>query len=257
MILDGAWDFHIEGGAPRKLNVPGVGRSGRHRRHAQRPHPAWSLTTQRFYSRTFDLPDALRGKDLVLLMGPVDDFDWTSLNGHQSATPARTPPPGTPSSAATSSPPPDLKPTGNLLEVKVYDRGGEGGIIGFRLLMTAEQEKQWRTMPLHLNSATLRLRPDAAIVTLHYEVKGWTVAEEWRVSLVRPFASRRVDLTVADASAGTPTFDNVRLNLGSLDSALSPGHISAAYTWPPLTVTVAISPAPAASASTATARLRA
>ena len=241
LILDGAWDFHIEGGAPRKLNVPGAWEDqGVTDVTPNDPNPAWKpYNGNAFYSRTFDLPDALRGKDLVLLMGPVDDFDWTSLNGHQVGHTGEETPAWYSVQRRYVLPAADLKPTGNLLEVKVYDRGGEGGIIGSVLLMTAEQEKQWRTMPLHLTSATLGSAPDAAIVTLHYEVKGWTVAEEWRVSLVRLFASRRVDMTVADASAGTPTFDNVRLNLGSLDPALSPGHISAAYTWPPLDRTVA------------------
>ena len=236
LILDGQWDFHIEGGAPRKLNVPGAWEDqGVTDASPNDPNPAWKpYNGNAFYSRTFDVPEALRGKDLVLLMGPVDDFDWTSLNGREIGHTGEDTPAWYSVQRRYPLPAADLKPTGNLLEVKVYDRGGEGGINGSVLLMTAEQEKQWRTMPLHVASAKLSAAPDAAIVTLTYEVKGWTIAEEWTISLTRPFASRRVDLTVADASVGTPTFDSLHLNLGSLDPALASGRLSAPYTWPPL-----------------------
>ena len=77
-----------------------------------------------WYRRTFDLPAADAGKDAVLHL-LVDDNDTTWINGTQvGATEGFKTPRAYPVPAAL------LKPTGNVVAVRVLDTGGKGGIYG-------------------------------------------------------------------------------------------------------------------------------
>ena len=77
-----------------------------------------------WYRRTFDLPAASAGKDAVLHL-LADDNDTTWVNGKQvGATEGYQTPRAYPVPAAL------LKPTGNVVAVRVLDTGGKGGIWG-------------------------------------------------------------------------------------------------------------------------------
>ena len=77
-----------------------------------------------WYRRTFDMPAADAGKDAVLHL-LVDDNDTTWINGTQvGATAGYQTPRAYPVPAAL------LKPTGNVVAVRVLDTGGKGGIYG-------------------------------------------------------------------------------------------------------------------------------
>ena len=77
-----------------------------------------------WYRRTFDLPAASVGKDAVLHL-LADDNDTTWVNGKQvGATEGYQTPRAYPVPAAL------LKPTGNVVAVRVLDTGGKGGIWG-------------------------------------------------------------------------------------------------------------------------------
>lgn len=77
-----------------------------------------------WYRRTFDLPNADAGKDAVLHL-LADDNDTTWVNGTQvGATDGYDTPRAYPVPAAL------LKPTGNVIAVRVLDTGGTGGLWG-------------------------------------------------------------------------------------------------------------------------------
>ncbi len=77
-----------------------------------------------WYRRTFDLPAGSAGKDAVLHL-LADDNDTTWVNGKQVGATE-----GFQTPRAYAVPAALLKPTGNVLAVRVLDTGGKGGIYG-------------------------------------------------------------------------------------------------------------------------------
>lgn len=76
-----------------------------------------------WFRRTFDLPEAWQGKDLVLRLSAVDDLDTTWVNGEKVGfTLGWDHPRAYPVSAKA------LKKQGNVIAVRVLDTGGNGGI---------------------------------------------------------------------------------------------------------------------------------
>jgi len=236
LVLDGDWDFRTEGGEWRKLKVPGAWEDqGVTQVTPDDPDPAWKpYNGTGYYRRTFDVPENLRGKNLVLVLQRVDDWDVVSINGREIgrtgqevaewwATPRRYPVPAD-----------ALKPTDNLLEIRVYDRGGEGGLIGSVILIPEELVAEWER-PLRLATAEMRLEGALARVTLAYDGPGWQATEVYEVAADGPgFMSRRVVL-VPSEEAGREVFRSGEMELGRLGSeVLADGQIAAPYTWPPV-----------------------
>lgn len=237
LSLDGSWQFRTARGKWRRITVPGAWEDqGVTHTEADDPDPSWKpYNGHAYYKRYFDLPTRLRGKDLVLCIGRVDDFDWVQINGKQVghtgeeveewwAAPRRYPVPAS-----------LLKPKGNLIEVHVYDRGGEGGILGPIMLVSPDQVARLKDAPLALSSARLVTRGDLAEVTLRYEAAGWRAEEVYRVALAGPaFVSRSAQL-IALEGAGTPKFDMAVMYLGRIAGPLqASASIAAPYTWPPV-----------------------
>lgn len=79
---------------------------------------------------TVDVPESLRGLDLVLSLGAVDDYDETYFNGTRVGSTDRTA--SDPWSKKRSYPVPAslVRPTGNVIAVRVWDRFGGGGFTG-------------------------------------------------------------------------------------------------------------------------------
>ncbi len=237
LVLDGEWDFRLEGGKWGKLRVPGAWEDqGVTQVTPQDPNPDWQpYNGTGYYKRTFDLPAALRGRDLVLALQRVDDFDWVTVNGREVghtgqetkewwATPRR-----------YTVPAAALKPAGNTIEVKIYDRGGEGGILGSVMLMAAEQAAALERPPLKLAAADMKLRGTVAEVTLQYEGEGWHATEVYDVAAEGPgYFARRAELQPGKA-AGRAKFDASELYLGRAAERLARvGRIAVPYSWPPL-----------------------
>ncbi|MEW6357319.1 MAG: glycosyl hydrolase [Planctomycetota bacterium] len=83
-----------------------------------------------WYRRWIEVPKDWQGKDLVLLMGGVDDRDQTYLNGQEiGRTGEGAPHPSTLPRRYTI-PAQSVREGRNLLAVRVYDGGGPGGIHG-------------------------------------------------------------------------------------------------------------------------------
>lgn len=76
-----------------------------------------------WFRRSFDLPAGWSGRDLVLRLSAVDDADTTWVNGVEIGTTNDWSAP-----RAYRIPASVLKPTGNVIAVRVLDTGGGGGI---------------------------------------------------------------------------------------------------------------------------------
>ncbi|MCX7598470.1 MAG: alpha-amylase family glycosyl hydrolase, partial [Armatimonadetes bacterium] len=236
LVLDGQWDFRIEGGEWQKLTVPGAWEDqGVTQVTPNDPDPGWKpYNGNGYYRRAFDLPENLRGRGLVLVLQRVDDWDVVTLNGREIgrtgqevtdwwAVPRRYPVPAD-----------ALKPGDNLLEIKVYDRGGEGGLLGSVILMPADLVPEWEK-PLRLASAQLQVEGGLAQVTLTYDAPGWQVSEVYEVAVEGPgFLSRRVVL-VPGEEAGREVIRGGELELGRLGAqVVAEGQLAVPYTWPPV-----------------------
>jgi sialate O-acetylesterase len=84
-------------------------------------HPGWDGVA--WFRRDFDLPATWKGGDIELRLSAVDDADTTWVNGHQvgGLTGWNTPRVYRVSGSM-------LKPSGNVIAVRVLDTGGNGGI---------------------------------------------------------------------------------------------------------------------------------
>ncbi|NOY81562.1 MAG: hypothetical protein GXP31_11245, partial [Kiritimatiellaeota bacterium] len=242
LVLDGTWRFNLPGGKPRDIRVPGAWeKQGVTGVLPDSPAPDWlPYNGTAWYRRTFDLPADLRKRDLILVIEQVDDFDWVSINGRPVGRTGEETPEWWAVRRRYKVPAALLKPAGNTIEIKVYDRGGEGGILGSVVLVIPVREKELQTPPIRLENARLESGADGGRVSvvLEYAGSGWTAVERWRVDPVRPFASRAVELTPGP-EAGTPKFDEMHLFLGRLAPGLEAAAVIAPYVWPPSRSTVA------------------
>ena len=110
-----------------------------------------------WYRKTFDMPSNLLGQKLVLVMGKIDDIDEVYLNGkligntgifHQTGDSIQT---NDYYDEFRGYYVPDnvqIKPTGNVISVRVYDSSGGGGIyegpVGF--ILQDNYSKYWENL---------------------------------------------------------------------------------------------------------------
>jgi sialate O-acetylesterase len=76
-----------------------------------------------WFRRTFDLPAGWSGRDLELRLGAIDDVDTTWVNGTELGTTS-----GYTTPRVYRIPAATLRPTGNVIAVRVLDTGGGGGL---------------------------------------------------------------------------------------------------------------------------------
>jgi hypothetical protein len=98
-----------------------------------------------WYRKTFDFPVVTKGVELWLVMGAVDDEDWTYLNGQLiGSITAQTNPDDHWAVERRYRIPPDLlKQTGNVLAVRVNDTYLSGGIVKAPVAIKAPGRYQW------------------------------------------------------------------------------------------------------------------
>jgi len=101
-------------------------------------HPDLDIDGIVWFRRSFDLPADWQNRDLTLMLGPIDDYDVTYVNG----TKVGETPPGTANSwmvpRVYKIPASLLKPTHNVVAVRAYDSFGTGGINGGPLQVVAD-----------------------------------------------------------------------------------------------------------------------
>jgi len=131
--LDGEWDFRIEGGEWRRIRVPGYWeRQGVTQVLPDSPAPDWNpYNGTAYYRTTFKALPEWKGKDIAIIIFGVDDEDWTYINGKPIGHTGMDKPEWWKATRLYSIPADALRfDEPNLLEIKVFDRGGDGGIAG-------------------------------------------------------------------------------------------------------------------------------
>ncbi len=120
--LAGEWEFQVEGGKVAKAAVPGY-------YNHQFPELA-NHTGVVFYRKRVQLPKDFTGKELILDLGAVDDYDKTCVNGVEvGRTGEETP--GYWSARRRYPVPARLTAKGTLdIEIRVENPRGKGGVMG-------------------------------------------------------------------------------------------------------------------------------
>ena len=142
VCLDGPWRFRTANGEWRDLRVPGAWESqGVTHTEPDTPEPTWTpYNGTAFYRTTFRVPEPWRGKPLRLIIDGVDDEDWTSVNGTEIGHTGMETPEWWQATRIYDFQADALSGQAeDALEIKVYDRGGEGGITGSVYLALAEK----------------------------------------------------------------------------------------------------------------------
>ncbi|MBI3923828.1 MAG: hypothetical protein HY318_20570, partial [Armatimonadetes bacterium] len=87
------------------------------------------------YRRILSIPVEWSGKDLILSLGPIDDFDDAYFNGVPVGHTDRTVPNFYSAPRLYTIPAPLVKPGRNVIAVRIFDHFGDGGFVGERLEM--------------------------------------------------------------------------------------------------------------------------
>lgn len=142
LCLDGQWDFRTEKGKWLELRVPGYWEAqGITQRIPGAPEPDWKPYNGTAYYRTrFHAPAAWRGKRIVLVIFGVDDEDWTSINGRPIGHTGKDVENWWQATRRYAVPEALIKfDASNELHIKVFDRGGDGGIAGSVFIGPADE----------------------------------------------------------------------------------------------------------------------
>jgi len=119
------------------------------------------------FRKSFDLPESWTNRDLVLELGPVDDIDFTSINGVRIGQTAGEATWSVPRAYAI--PASTLKAGSNVLSVCVLNTGGPGGIYGPARLhpvggndsISLDHDWRFQVGPKYSSLPQLALRADA------------------------------------------------------------------------------------------------
>lgn len=181
-----------------------------------------------WYRRVFTLPAALAGRDLVLLIGAVDDFDVTWVNGVRvGATGAETPhhweSPRYYQIPATA-----LRSGENTLLVKVTNGAYDGGIWGPVALGLPGVFRPLEAAGPPLRSHSLVRRGGASVLELLADGDGFEYRMTYTLPDRKPWFTRR--MSVRNISGAPLTLSNVTLGIpplrvGPRQSAIFPGTL--------------------------------
>jgi sialate O-acetylesterase len=83
-----------------------------------------------WFRRSVEIPEAWAGKDLVLHLGAIDDYDETYFGGVKIGSTGRETPGSWARQRVYRVPGELVKAGANVVAVRVFDRGGEGGFTG-------------------------------------------------------------------------------------------------------------------------------
>lgn len=183
-----------------------------------------------WYRYAFTLPSSLADERLMLVIGAVDDFDVTSLNGTRiGATDQATP-------HFWETPrfyhcPPNLlrRDQTNVLLMKVHNGAYDGGITGPVVLGLASELTLARTAAPPLTEHSLSRAGDAALLRLTTRAQGYEYRMELWLPDADPFFSRQ--LTVRNISEAEQLFQMAAcatppLSVGTEQGVLFPGSQS-------------------------------
>lgn len=155
-----------------------------------------------WYRESFDLPEAWTGRELVLKIGAVDDIDHTWVNGTQVGYTS-----GYNLPRDYRVPASLLKPTGNVIAVRVLDTGGGGGLWEPRGPVSVEPA-DGSAGPISLKGewlvrfSTPLPRENAPPVDVNQNASAPTVLYNGMIAPLIPYAIRGAAFYQGEANAG-------------------------------------------------------
>lgn len=233
--LDGEWDFRVEGGEWRRLRVPGCWEEqGVIQTGPNDPDPNWLPYNGAAYYRTsFHAPPEWAGKKIKLVIYGVDDEDWTSLNG---AAVGHT---GMDvenwwSATRLYDLPADLLKlnAANTLDVKVYDRGGNGGIVGSVLIGPEEGVLAQDPCALRMVSHRLEQKDGMKTLVLNCAAPDWEAQITCEMPDSGPFFRRRAEWRYVGESPAAVSCVRFNLPRACIDRPEDCAYTTPAL-WPP------------------------
>lgn len=144
------------------------------------PSPSWEpYNGYAFLRRKVSIPKEWEGEDLLLYIGAVDDFDWVYLNGELIGHTGEETPNWweTPRLYAV---PKELVKFGedNTFCLRIYDRGGEGGVRGPIFLVKKRDWEKLKT-PFHLLGYEVQDEGNGKKFIIRSGVGDWVVESQY------------------------------------------------------------------------------
>ncbi|MGB9797913.1 MAG: sugar-binding domain-containing protein, partial [bacterium] len=164
-----------------ELNIPGMWEDfGYTQIYPNSPSPEWKpYNGYAFVRRNVILPSEWEGKDLLLYIGAIDDFDWVYFNGQLIGHTGEETPNWWEKHRVYVIPR-ELVKWGkeNLLAIRIYDRGGEGGIRGPIFIVKKEDWEELRC-PIKLVDYKIEDEGKRKKLEIRSRVGDWIIESEY------------------------------------------------------------------------------
>jgi len=144
------------------------------------PSPDWKpYNGYAFLRKKITIPQDWKGKDLLLFIGAVDDFDWVYFNGKLiGKTGGETPNWWEKPRIYTI--PKELMKWGedNIISLRIYDRGGEGGVRGPLFII---RKDEWEALgnPIKLAHYEVKKEGNGEKLIIRSKVGDWVIENSY------------------------------------------------------------------------------
>lgn len=160
------------------------------------PSPDWKpYNGYAFFRRGILIPEEWRGQPLLLYIGSVDDYDWVYINGHLVGHTGQERENWWEAPRIYEIPPEIVKPgQENTICIRVYDRGGEGG-VGGPLFITLKERWERARNPFQMLGYDLNKGEGQATLVIKRGIGDWTIEEEFTLHPQSDLIERGVRIT--------------------------------------------------------------
>lgn len=146
------------------------------------PSPSWKpYNGYAFFRRKVVIPNDWKGKDLILYIGAVDDFDWVYFNGEFIGHT------GEDAENWWETPriykiPAEIVKAGesNTICIRVFDRGGEGGVYGPILLIKSEDWEEMKN-PIKVIDYNISEKGKGKQLSIRSGVGDWIIENQYTI----------------------------------------------------------------------------
>ena len=144
------------------------------------PSPDWKpYNGYAFLRKKISIPEEWKGKDLLLYIGAVDDFDWVYFNGELIGKTGEETQNWWEKPRIYAIPQRLIKWGGeNVISIRIYDRGGEGGLRGPLFIIKKED---WESLgnPIKLLNYELKEEKNGKRLVIRSKVGDWVIESSY------------------------------------------------------------------------------
>jgi glycosidase len=144
------------------------------------PSPDWKpYNGYAFLRKRITIPEDWKGRDLLLYVGAIDDFDWVYFNGELIGKTGEETPNWWEKPRIYSIPQRLVKwGEENIISIRIYDRGGEGGIRGPLFIIKKED---WESLgsPVKLLNYELKDEKNGKRLVIRSKVGDWVLESSY------------------------------------------------------------------------------